>query len=439
MAVYNSIIDAIGNTPLLKLDSNKTGLKNIELYAKLEYMNPFGSLKDRTALGMLKDDIENIAQNGQEFIEASSGNTIKAMQSIAGIYGVKSTSVTNRIRVPEIRDILLTLGVNIVEVPGKSSCIDPTNPEDPLYIIANMMNENKDKYIYPNQYYNEKNPQIHEDTTGREITDDIGNVDYLFATLGTTGSSQGVFKRLKKDNSNLKAIGVAAARDDYIPGIRNQNDLMDVGIYDKSIYDDTIYETSSNSIDGMLDLIRNHGVLAGPTSGAVYSVALKKLKELDNSLNKKVKAVVILCDRMEWYMSYLKERKPEIFKLEAKPDSIKNYAFSEDDLEEVTNNSIQEFIEDKQIMIIDIRSNLAYRMGHIPGSINITDSFLEEIIDNRYPFPKETRLIITCARGNSSKRIAAYLRKQGYYSSSLKDGILGLKNLNFELEAFQTN
>lgn len=433
MAVYNSIIDVIGNTPLLKLDGNKTGLKNIELYAKLEYMNPFGSLKDRTALGMLKDDIENIAKNGQEFIEASSGNTIKAMQSIAGIYGVKSTSVTNRIRVPEMRDILLTIGINIVEVPGKSSCIDPTNPEDPLYIIENMMNENKDKYVYPNQYYNEKNPQIHEDTTGKEIADDIGEVDYLFATLGTTGSSQGVIKRLKKDNKNLKAIGVAAARDDYIPGIRNQNDLMDVGIYDKSIYDKTIYETSSNAIEGMLDLIRNHGVLAGPTSGAVHTVALKKLKELDNSLNHKVKAVVILCDRMEWYMSYLKERKPEIFKLDAKPDSIKNYEFSEDHLKEVSSDSIEEFVKDKQTMIIDIRSNLAYRMGHIPDSINITDSFLEEMIDNRYPFSKSTKLVITCARGNSSKRYAGYLRKQGYNSFSLEGGVLGYKKCGNKL------
>lgn len=437
MAVYNSIIDVIGNTPLLKLDSKKTGLKNVDLYAKLEYMNPFGSLKDRTAYGMLKDDIEDISKKGQEFIEASSGNTIKAIQSIAGLYGVKSTSVTNRIRVPEVKDILLTMGVNIVEVPGKSSCIDPTNPEDPLYIIENMMNENKDKYVYPNQYYNEKNPQTHEDTTGKEIADDIGKVDYLFATLGTTGSSQGVFKRLKRDNKTLKAIGVAATRDDYIPGIRNQNDLMDVGIYDKSIYDETIYETSSNAIEGMLDLIRNHGVLAGPTSGAVYSVALNKLKELDNSLNKKVKAVVILCDRMEWYMSYLKERKPEVFKLEAKPNSIQNYEFSEDDLEEVPNNSIDEFIKDKQTMIIDIRSNLAYRMGHIPSSINITDSFLEEIIDNRFPFPKETRLIITCARGNSSKRIAAYLRKQGYDSFSLKGGILQLKRDGYNLHTIK--
>ncbi len=123
----------------------------------------------------------------------------------------------------------------------------------------------------------------------------------------------------------------------------------------------------------------------------------------DNSLNQKIKAVVILCDRMEWYMSYLKERKPEVFKLEAKPDSIKNYSFSEDDLEEVTNDSIEEFSKDKQTIVVDIRSNLAYRMGHIPCSINITDSFLEEIIDNRFPFPKETRLIITCARETVQK------------------------------------
>lgn len=433
MAVYNNILEVIGNTPLLKLDASKTGLKNIELYAKLEYMNPFGSLKDRTAYGMLKADLQKMAETGQELIEASSGNTIKALQAIAGTYGIQATSVTNRIRVSEIKDILLTLGVNIVEVPGKSSCIDPSNPEDPLYIIERMMQENKDKYIYPNQYYNKNNPQIHEDTTGSEIAADIGPVDYLFATLGTTGSSQGVFKRLKEDNEKLKAVGIAAAKDDYIPGIRSQNDLMAVGIYDETIYDEIIYESSDSAIDGMLDLIRNNGVFAGPTSGAVYDVALKKLKELDKTLSRKVKAVVILCDRMEWYMSYLKERRPEIFKMEARPNSIKNYEFSTEDLHEIDVKTMDQIIDDKKTVIIDIRSNLAYRMGHIPSSINLTDSFLEEIIDDRLPFNSDSNIVIACARGNSSQRIAAYLHKQGYQSFSLRGGIQGLKQSGYAL------
>lgn len=433
MAVYNSILEVIGNTPLLKLDSNKTGLKHIEVYVKLEYLNPFGSLKDRTALAMLEDSLSSAAENSQEYIEASSGNTIKAMQAIAGLSGISTTSVTNRIRIPEIKDILLAMGANIVEVPGKSSCIDPSNPEDPLYIIESMMREKPDHYIYPNQYYNEKNPAIHHDTTGEEIAQDLGPVDYFFATLGTTGSSQGVLKRLKQDNSDLIAIGVAAAQDDFIPGIRNQNDLMDVGIYDRSLYTDVIYEKSSVAIDAMLDLIRNHGVMAGPTSGVVYAVALQELKILDQPSTKIRKAVIIVCDRMEWYISYLKERRPEIFKLEPKPNSIHAFELNPDDCKTIESSKAPEFIQAHDPLIIDTRSNLAYRAGHIPHSINITDTFLEEIVDGRRPFPKQKKILIACVRGNASRRVVGYLRNQGYDAFNLEGGILEWKQNQFSL------
>lgn len=426
MALYNSILDVIGDTPLLYLPEEKTGLKNIKLYAKLEYLNPFGSLKDRTALGMMGPEVMNEALSGDKtFIEASSGNTIKAMQAIASIQGRSSVSVTNRIRIPEIRDILIAMGVEIVEVPGKSSCIDPSNPEDPLYIIGDMMAKNADKYIYVNQYYNESNPQIHYETTAEEIAADLPKVDYLFATLGTTGSSQGVAKKLKEKNSDLFTVGVAAAREDFVPGIRNENDLMDVGIFDRSYYDEIRYERSTDAIDGMLDLIRKYGVLAGPTSGLIYHAAVKYLKEIDASVSPDgtAVAVIVLCDRMEWYMSYLKERKPELFKLRPADDSIKNFFFEESDAATIDSETVDSWAEEKQPLIIDTRSNLAFRNGNIPGSINIVDTYLEEVIDGNDPFPKERPILLVCARGKASMKYAAYLKQRGYDAYNLKNGI----------------
>lgn len=433
MALYNSILDVIGDTPLLKLEKEKCGLKNIQLYAKLEYLNPFGSIKDRTALGMLKPLLNDAQRNNKAFIEASSGNTIKAMQAIASIHGLTSTSITNRIKIPEIRDILLAMGVEIIETPGKSSCIDPTNPEDPLYVINDLLTKNPHTYIYPNQYYNEDNPQIHYEKTGEEILNDLPTINYLFATLGTTGSSQGITRKIKEVHPDVISIGIAAARDDYIPGIRNENDLMDVGIFDKSYYDTILYERSVFAIEGMLDLIRKFGILAGPTSGAVYSVAMKYLKKIDKTLSpgNNYHAVIIICDRMEWYMSYLKERKPEIFGHKPNPQSIRSFSYNPNEVPTIKNDSVEEFLNQKKPLVIDVRSNLAYKFGHLSNAINITDTFLEDIVDNKMPFAKNKPLLFVCARGLSSARFACYMKQRGYDAYSLQDG---MNNLSLPLD-----
>lgn len=425
MALYTSVKDIIGNTPLLQLDGEICGLKNISLYAKLEHLNPFGSIKDRTALGMMEPVLDEAVAKNKTFIEASSGNTIKAMQALAGIHGLSSTSVTNRIRLPETKDILRVMGASIIETPGKSSCIDPTNPDDPLYVIKDMIANDPDKYCYPNQYYNEHNPQIHHDTTGQEILNDLSQVDYLFGTLGTTGSTQGITKKLRTVHPDMVSIGVAAARDDYIPGIRSENDLMDVGIYDESIYSDILYQRSTFAIDGMIELIRKHGVLAGPTSGAIYYTALEYLRNIDAKVpaGTKLHAVIIICDRMEWYISYLKERRPEIFKLRPQKNSIKSFYVEDQNVQTIESNQLEGWITQYDPMIIDMRSNLAFKFGHIPGSINIVDTLLEDIVDNKDPFPKDKPLLFVCARGTASAKYAAYMSSRGYDSYNLQHGI----------------
>ena len=108
--IYNSIEQVIGNTPLLKLDGKRYGLKNTDLYVKLEYLNPFGSIKDRTALGLLKDTKwKELERQNQHIIESSSGNTAKSLQVLASRHGVPVICVTNRIKVPEVENSFVTL------------------------------------------------------------------------------------------------------------------------------------------------------------------------------------------------------------------------------------------------------------------------------------------------------------------------------------------
>ena len=109
--IYNNIEELIGNTPLLKIDPASHGLKHIDVYAKLEYSNPFGSIKDRTALGLTQQlDFEKLKQQGTRLVESSSGNTAKALQIIAARHDNQLVSVTNRVKVPEVEQILWYLG-----------------------------------------------------------------------------------------------------------------------------------------------------------------------------------------------------------------------------------------------------------------------------------------------------------------------------------------
>jgi cysteine synthase B len=132
-------------------------------------------------------------------------------------------------------------------------------------------------------------------------------------------------------------------------------------------------------------------------------------------------------------MSYLKERRPEIFKLEPKPNSIHAYEFDPVDCKSIENSKAPEFIQANDPLIIDTRSNLAYRAGHIPNSINITDTFLEEMVDDRRPFPKQKKILIACVRGTASRRVVGYLRRQGYDAYNLEGGILEWKQNQFPL------
>jgi len=113
--LYQHITELIGNTPLLRLDPARHGILGVELYAKLEYCNPFGSVKDLIAWGMIREDLGQIAGRGQVLIEASSGNTAKALQVLAALYGLRLRALTNRAKVGEVRDILELLGVEVEE------------------------------------------------------------------------------------------------------------------------------------------------------------------------------------------------------------------------------------------------------------------------------------------------------------------------------------
>lgn len=434
---FEKITDMIGNTPLLKVPAEVHGLKNIDLYAKMEMMNPFGSVKDRIAWGMIKDDIDEIKSKGKTIYENSSGNTAKALQVIASMNGVKTKLITYLAKVDNVKDIVRMLGAEIEEVLGGSECFDPNDPNDPQYLIAKMVKEDPNRTYFPSQFTNQKNPDVHYETTGKEITDDLPRVDYFFGGLGTSGSTLGAARRIRDEgNPNLVTVGVCASKNDFIPGIRSLDQMWESGLFTRDNYNDFVYVDSHEAVDAMMELVQKVGILCGPTSGASYLGTLRHLRKLDAQLTERKTAVFIVCDRLEWYVDYIRQRRPQLFGQTKRPESL--LAFDTEPQAasscSVAVEVAQDWINETEPLIVDIRGNLAYKMQTLKGAINIPWELFEKMIDESDPFPRDKPILLVCPVGDRTRRYAAYLQKRGYNARSLEGGILAWRNAKQKLE-----
>jgi cysteine synthase B len=423
--LYNHITELIGNTPLLRIDPAVHQLINVELYAKLETYNPFGSLKDRVAWGILKDDIEQIVAEGQTIIEFSSGNTGKALAVLASLYGINYETITNRIKVPEVHDMLRLMGTSIEILPGMSECPDPNDPNDPLSYLEQKVHADPSHYFHTDQYRNAKNYQTHYEHTGREIFADLGAVDYFFGALGTTGSTRGVSTFLKERYADLQTIGVVAEKGDFIPGLRNSDEMSEVGIFEQTLYQDILIVDAQDALSGMLALISQSGVLGGPSSGAVYYAMLQHLKRQSQEWTSPKKVVFIVCDRVEWYLSYIQKRRPELFEQKVPEDSF--WKLKAEDFRQapsIAPEQVEHFLREEDPLIVDTRGSLAYKIGHVPNSINIPDDKLADILTFGVPFPHERTILFVCPKGDISKKFAFFLQRKGYKAYSLEGGMI---------------
>jgi rhodanese-related sulfurtransferase len=222
----------------------------------------------------------------------------------------------------------------------------------------------------------------------------------------------------------------------FLPGIRNVDEMYEVGLFRKDFYDDIVEVNIDESMDAMLTLIRKCGILAGPTGGGSLAAALKYLQKIDSTLTSKQNAVFIVCDRVEWYLSYLQKCRPEIFGLSVKQDSVK--AVPAQDLEtapEVTLEQAETWLtQNPRPFIVDMRGSLAFKASRIPGSINIPADNLEDISDMGVPFANGHKVLFVCPTGDQSKRYAAYFAKQGVECASLKGGFVAWRDANKNTE-----
>ncbi|MDQ0389760.1 cysteine synthase/rhodanese-related sulfurtransferase [Streptomyces sp. DSM 42143] len=435
---YDSITDAIGNTPLVRIDPAVHGLRNIDLYAKLEMLNPFGSVKDRPAWHMARPHLESAAEGEGTVVELSSGNTAKALALLAGMHGLKFKSVTNRMRVPEIKELLLLLGAEIEELPGRSECLDPTDTDDPLTHFHQALTEPGSTYLHTDQYFNPRNVEAHAAGTGPEIVKDLDGraPDWFVACVGTAGSSTGVARVLREHDPDVRVLGLVSHKSDFIPGIRTIDEVHQVGLFDPATYDTIESVTSGEAIDGMLTLIRRCGLLSGPTGGAAYQGAVRHLRDADEALEgtgRRETAVFIVCDRAESYLSYVRARRPELLGRTSRVPTLAT--LTEDDVRadarSVGVDDARRWIAegDPRPLVVDMRSPHAYAALHIEGSVNIVDELFEELVRGGLPFSKRTPVLLACPVGEKSLRHAALLTRMGHPDvRSLAGGIVAWRD-----------
>ncbi|WP_093911258.1 pyridoxal-phosphate dependent enzyme [Streptomyces sp. cf386] len=433
---YDSITDAIGNTPLVRIDPAVHGLSNIDLYAKLELLNPFGSVKDRAAWNMARPHLTAAASapagEGGQVVELSSGNTAKALAVLAGMHGLTFKSVTNRMRIPEIKDLLLLLGAEIEELPGQSECLDPTATDDPLTLFHRTLSEPDSTYLHTDQYFNPRNTEAHFTGTGPEIVKDLDGraPDWFIACVGTAGSSTGVARALREHDPAVQVVGLVAAKSDFVPGIRTIDEAHEVGLFDPGTYDTIESVTADEAIEGMLALNRRCGILAGPTGGAAYFGAVRELQPIDKELTERQSAVFIVCDRVESYLSYVRQRRPDLFGRPRRRNSPADLT----DAEIRTAPAIgvadaQTWIGTGEPLVVDLRGPYAYAALHIDGSVNIVDELFEELLHGGLPFSRSRPVLLACPVGEKSARYAALLTRLGHPDvRSLTGGIIAWRD-----------
>ena len=273
--LFQSILDAIGDTPLVLLgrSSPKAG---VNIYAKLEGQNPTGSLKDRIALYMINAAVESGELTPDKTIlEPTSGNTGISLAMVARVKGYRLLCVLPDIVTPEREQLLRAFGAEVVYAEGARS----TN--DAIFMAQRMVAEEPDRYYMPYQYGNEANLRAHYETTGAEILRDLPEVSAFVAGLGTGGTLTGVGRRLKEHNPEIKVVAAVPHPGDLVQGLRSLEEGFIPPILDESVLDGRIVVDSRTSFAAVKELMEKEGIFAGISSGAVMRTAQRMASRMD--------------------------------------------------------------------------------------------------------------------------------------------------------------
>ena len=286
-----SIIDLIGNTPLVKTEGLVRN-SNVELYLKLEGQNPGGSVKDRAAYNMIKSGLERGEITKEtKLIEATSGNTGIALAMIAGIFKLNIELVMPENSTIERVQTMKAYGAKVIL----------TSADDGIEGARDYAEERMKKgdYFMLNQFGNNDNWQAHYKTTGPEIWRDTeGKITHFVSSMGTTGTIMGTSTFLKEKSKDIQIVGVQPADDARIPGIRKWPEAYLPKIFNPAKVDRVLEVSETEAKDMTVRLAKEEGIFAGMSSGGATAAAVRLCEGLKEGV-----VVSIVCDRGDRYLS----------------------------------------------------------------------------------------------------------------------------------------
>jgi len=288
-----SILDAIGNTPLVRIDNMNPNPKVI-ICAKLEGNNPGGSIKDRTALYMVESaEREGRLTRDKIILEATSGNTGIGLAMVAAAKRYRCKLVMPACVSVERRKVLEAFGAELILSPANEAT------DGAIRLAHQIFAESPDRYFMPNQFDNPANILAHYETTGREILEQThGTVTHFIAGMGTTGTLMGVGRRLKEHNPAIRIIGVEPVKGHRVQGLKNMEEAIVPQIFNPGELDERVIVNDEEAFDTTRRLALQEGIFVGMSSGAAMHAAISASSSMQSGV-----IVVLFPDRGARYLS----------------------------------------------------------------------------------------------------------------------------------------
>jgi cysteine synthase/rhodanese-related sulfurtransferase len=420
LRTYESTLEMLSNvdnpTPLVRI-RKIVPYEHTRVYAKLEWYNPFGAVKDRIAANLLADaETRGLIEPGRTtLVEPTSGNTGLGLTMMANAKGYAvRTPLSNKIPL-EKRAVLRFFGADVIEL-NDELCPAPGAPEGAI-AVARQLAFMPDFHML-DQYRNEANPESHYKTTGPEIWRQTGGkVTHFVAGLGTCGTITGTGRFLKEQNPSVEVIGVHPAEGHDIPGVRSLVQLAQTELFRPAEYDHLVEVQNDDAFALCLRLVREESIIAGPSSGMALTGAMRQVPDRPGNV-----LVVVFPDNIFKYASSVMRHFPGMFPGDdaSAPDAdagvgpydelIRNAKQSRD---AVAIEAAQSMIDSGRTLIIDVRKPERYAGAHVAGAINIPLAELPGAI-SRLPADQDTPILCVCDRGNISANGMLYLKSLGY-------------------------
>lgn len=275
MTLYSSVLDLVGNTPLVEL-KRLAPRPDVHIYAKLEGQNPTGSVKDRVAKYLIAaGEKSGELKPGATILEPTSGNTGIGLAMIGRVKGYHVVCVMPENVSAERTQLLRAFGAEIIYTPGE------LGSNGSIAHAKKVVEENPGKYYFPYQYGNEANPRAHYETTGPEILRDLPQTTVFVAGLGTGGTLTGTGRYLKDTKPSVRVIAAAPHPGDAVQGLRALEDGFIPPVFDERVLDGKIVVDSASSFAMAKELTQKEGLFVGVSAGSVVRAGIKAADRLE--------------------------------------------------------------------------------------------------------------------------------------------------------------